>query len=54
VQYQESLLAYQDWSKKDRRACFTMSYGMHNDLIGEFEAYPMAKDMWDKLKNHFG
>ena len=31
-----------------------MSYGMHNDLIGEFEAYPMAKDTWDKLKNHFG
>ena len=54
AQYQESLLAYQDWSKKDRRASFTMLYCMHDDLIGEFEACCMAKDMWDKLKIHFG
>jgi len=26
---------------------------MHNDLIGEFEACPIAKDMWDKLKVRF-
>ena len=37
VQYQESLQTYQDWAKKDRRACFTMLYFMHDDLIGEFE-----------------
>jgi len=34
VQYQESLQAYQDWSKKDRRAWFAMLYCMHDDLIG--------------------
>ena len=54
VKYQESLQAYQDWSNKDRRARFTMLYFMHNDLIGEFELCPTAKDMWDQLKIHFG
>jgi len=49
VQYQENLQAYQDWSNKDRRARFTMLYFMHNDLIGEFEICPTAKDMWDQL-----
>jgi len=54
VQYQESLQAYQDWAKKDRRARFTMLYCMHDDLIGEFEVYPTVKDMWDQLKIRFG
>ena len=54
VQYQESLRAYEDWAKKDRRACFTMLCCMHDDLIGEFEDYPTAKDMWDQLKVRFG
>ena len=31
-----------------------MLYCMHNDLIGEFEACPTAKDMWDQLKICFG
>ena len=35
VQYQESLQAYQGWSKKDRRARFTTLYFMHDDLIGD-------------------
>jgi len=47
VQYQESLKAYQDWSKKDRRVCFTMLDCMHDDLIEEFELCPMANDMQD-------
>ena len=54
VQYQESVEAYQDWSNKDRKACFTMLYCMHDDLIGEFEACPTAKDMWERLKVRFG
>jgi len=45
VQYQQNLQAYQDWSKKDRRACFIMLYCTHNDLIGEFQLCPTAKDM---------
>jgi len=53
IQYQESIKAYQDWSNKDRRTCFTMLYCMHDDLIGEFEACPTAKDMWDRLKVRF-
>ena len=54
VQYQESLKAYKNWSKKDRRVCFTMLYYMQDDLIGVFESCPMAKGMWDQLKIRFG
>jgi len=53
VQYQESLRTYQDCFKKDQGVCFTMLYCMHDDLIGEFESCPTAKDMWDQLKNPF-
>ena len=31
-----------------------MLYCMYDDLIGEFEVYPTAKDMWDQLKIRFG
>ena len=54
MQYQESLKAYDDWSKKDWRACFTMLFCMHDDLIGEFKMCPMVEDTWDQLKIHFG
>ena len=27
---------------------------MHDDLLGEFEGCPTAKDMWDRLKIRFG
>ena len=27
---------------------------MHDDLLGEFEGCPTAKDMWDRLKIWFG
>ena len=54
VQYQESLQAYQDRSKKDRRACFTMVCCMHDIIIGGFQMCPTAKDMWAQLKIHFG
>ena len=35
-------------------ARFTMLYFMHDDLIGEFELSPTAKDMWVQLKIRFG
>ena len=50
MQYQESLSAYQDWYKKDLRACSTVLYCMHDNLIGEFEMCPTAKRMRDQLK----
>ena len=53
VQYQESVKVYEDWSNKDRKVCFAMLYCMHDDLIGELEACPTAKDMWDRLKVRF-
>ena len=46
--------AYQSWGKKDRYAHFTMLSSMHNDLIGEFESYGTAQDMWITLKEKFG
>jgi hypothetical protein len=47
------LEAYQSWCKKDRCARFTMLSSMHNDLIGEFESYGTAQDMWIALKEKF-
>ena len=33
---------------------FTMLSNMHNDLIGEFEQYTTAQDMWKALKLRYG
>ncbi|KAH9608961.1 hypothetical protein KSS87_006063, partial [Heliosperma pusillum] len=54
AKYNENLKLYDEWFKKDRSARFTMLFCMHNDLIGEFEMCPTAKDMCDKLKIVFG
>ncbi|KAH9618858.1 hypothetical protein KSS87_009464, partial [Heliosperma pusillum] len=53
-EYFENLELHNVWFRKDRSARFTMLFCMHNDLIGEFETCPTAKDMWDKLKVTFG
>jgi len=53
-EYQASLIAYQDWCKKDRKARYTMLYCMHDDLIDEFEIYPTAKEMWDNIRLRYG
>ena len=50
AQHCRDLEAYESWVKKDRCACFTMLSSMHNDLIGEFEDYPNAQEMWNQLK----
>jgi len=42
-----------NWSNKDPKACLTILYCMHDDLIGEFEACLTAKDMGDKIKIQF-
>jgi len=52
--YKEKLKAYQTWFKKDRSACYTLLSCMHDDLLGDFEGCPTAKDMWDRLKIQFG
>ncbi|KAH9606930.1 hypothetical protein KSS87_009325, partial [Heliosperma pusillum] len=54
AKYNENVKLYDEWFKKDRFARFTMLFCMHNDLIGEFEMCPTAKDMCDKLKIVFG
>jgi hypothetical protein len=54
AQNRRNLEAYQSWRKKDRCARFTMLSNMHNDLIGEFESYGTAQDMWIALKAKFG
>jgi len=53
-EYQEKLKAYQAWFKRDWFACYTLLSCMHDDLLGEFEHYPTAKYMWDRLKIRFG
>jgi len=52
-QYKEKLKAYQTWFKRDR-ARYTLLLCMHDDLLGDFEGCPTAKDMWDRLKIWFG
>ena len=47
AQHRRDLEAYESWVKKDRCARFTMLSSMHNDLIGEFEDYPNAQEMWN-------
>jgi hypothetical protein len=54
AQNRGDLEAYQSWHKKDRCPCFTMLSSMHNDLIGKFESYGTAQDMWIALKEKFG
>jgi hypothetical protein len=46
--------AFENWHKKVQFARFTMLSSMHNDLIGEFEVYPTAQDMWEALKLKYG
>jgi len=53
-QYQEKLKAYQTWFKRDQFARYTLLSCMHDDLLGEFEDCPTAKDMWNHLKILFG
>ncbi|OMO94612.1 hypothetical protein CCACVL1_05905 [Corchorus capsularis] len=54
AQHRCDLAAYQEWRKKDRCARFTMLSSMHNDLIGEFEQYQTAHEMWQALRNKYG
>jgi len=53
-EYQASLVAYQEWYQKDHKACYTMLYCIHDDLIGEFEIYPTVKDVWDNIRFRYG
>jgi len=53
-QYKETLKAYKTWFKRDRSARYTLLSCMHDDLLGEFEGCPTAKDMWDRIKIRFG
>ena len=48
-QHQRDLAAYESWRKMDLCARFTMLSSMYNDLIGEFEQYTIAQDMWKAL-----
>ena len=54
TKHHRDLEAYESWVKKDRCARFTMPSSMHNDLIGEFENYPNAQEMWNQLKIAYG
>ena len=53
-QHTRDLAAFESWRKKDRRVCFTMLSSMHNDLIGEFEEYPTAQELWKAFKVRYG
>lgn len=52
-QYKENLKTCQAWFKRARSACYTMLSCMRDDLLGEFERFYTAKDMWTQLKVRF-
>ena len=54
AQHRRDLKVYESWVKKDRCAHFTMLSSMHNDLIGEFEDYPNAQEVWNQLRIAYG
>ena len=54
AQHRLDLEAYESWVKKDCCARFTMLSSMHNDLIGEFEGFSIAHDMWKAPKLRYG
>jgi len=47
------LRAYQTWFKRGNSARYTLLSCMRDDLLGEFERFPIAKDMWTHLKIRF-
>jgi len=49
-QNQEKLKEYVAWFNRDWSIRYTLLSCMHDDLLGEFECYPIAKDMWEWLK----
>ncbi|OMO55158.1 Heat shock protein Hsp90 [Corchorus capsularis] len=53
AQHRRDLAVYQEWRKKERCVRFTMLSSMHNDLIGEFEQYQTAHEMWQALRNKY-
>jgi len=53
-QYQENPKVYQTWFKCGRPACYTMLSCMQDDLLGEFECFSTAKNMWLQLRIGFG
>ncbi|KAK2965258.1 hypothetical protein RJ640_015756 [Escallonia rubra] len=53
AQHKRDMKTYQNWEKKDRSARFKMLNYMHNDLIGQFEGYQTAQEMWNALKLTF-
>jgi len=52
-QYQENLKAYQVRFKCNRSAHYTMLSCMQDDLLGKFECFSTAKDIWVQVKIRF-
>jgi len=45
-QCKENLKAYQAWFKRNRSTRDALLSCIHDDLLGEFEHYHTAKDIW--------
>ncbi|KAL3534342.1 hypothetical protein ACH5RR_002803 [Cinchona calisaya] len=45
AQYRRDLEAFEAYKKRDRSVHFTLLSCMHDDLIGEFEPFPTAKEI---------
>ena len=53
AQYHRDLETFEAWTKKDHCTHYIMLNRMHDDLIGEFENFPIAMAMWEQLKFTF-
>ena len=49
--YKEEIAAYQEWSKKDSSARYTMLYCMHDDLMGNLRIVPRLRTYGTSLRS---
>jgi len=53
-QYKENLKVYNAWFKRDLSTCCTLLSCMQDNILGEFERFSIAKDIWARVKIRFG
>ena len=54
AQYRREQESYDAWIKKDRRTRIILLSSMTDNLLGEYDVFSSAKELWDQLKFAFG
>ena len=50
AQHRRDEQTYGTWFKRNRTALFTMLSYTHDDLMGRFEKFLTAKELWEQLR----